>query len=540
MNQLLPIKVFYNGHIYTQDTAFPIATMLVVIGDRILTVSKDDSLLDQFTGSNQQKVEKINLNGRTVFPGFCDAHIHLNYYSSFLEQINCETNTQQECLNLVGVQLAHTLPNHWILGHGWNHNVWQEGYGTAQQLDKISPNLPVYLTAKSLHAGWANTQALSLAGINQNTPNPSGGVIERDELGKPTGILFESAMQLVERIIPKPSVAELAQSLLNAQATLIQMGITCVHDFDGIDCFKSLQILDHEQKLKIRVLKSIPFESITTAIGLGLRSGFGNQHLRLGSIKLFADGALGPRTAAMFQPYQGESNNLGKLFLTRDELVEKTHQAVENGLSLAVHAIGDRAIHEMLDGFEKLRQIEKGKSGHTSPLRHRIEHVQLLHPQDISRLAQLDMIASMQPIHATSDMVIADRYWGERSHLAYAWKTLQEQNTCLIFGSDAPVESPNPFWGLHAAITRQIIEGNPQPGWIPEQKISLNEAIRAYTTNPAYAAGMENMCGKLTAGFLADLIILDQNPNEITPDQIYDLKPSGTILDGEWVWRDFD
>ena len=273
-----------------------------------------------------------------------------------------------------------------------------------------------------------------------------------------------------------------------------------------------------------------------TRIALGIRSGLGDDFLRIGSLKAFADGALGPRTAAMLQPYADDPSNRGMLFLDREELAEHGRQAVEHGISLAVHAIGDRANHEVLSALEQIRGFERQRG--ISPLRHRIEHVQIIHPEDVHRLASLNIIASMQPIHATSDMLMADRYWGERSNLAYAWRSQLDQGATLAFGSDAPVRSPNPFWGLHAAITRQRADGSPSAdGWYPAQRLSLLEAIRAYTTAAAYTAGLETRLGKLTPGFLADLIVLPSDPFELEPNQIRDLRPVSTMVAGNWVFQ---
>jgi predicted amidohydrolase YtcJ len=248
------------------------------------------------------------------------------------------------------------------------------------------------------------------------------------------------------------------------------------------------------------------------------------------------DGALGPRTAAMFQPYLSEPENRGILNMDAEELFEVGCKAVEGGLSLAVHAIGDRANHEVLDAYEQLRRFERDRG--LPPLRHRIEHVQVIHPDDAGRLAELGIIASMQPIHATSDMRMADQYWGERAAFSYAWRTQLQQGAKLAFGSDAPVESPNPFWGLHAAITRQLADGSPGiNGWYPEQRLSMQEAIQAYTLGAAYAAGTEGRSGKLAPGYYSDLIVLEQDPFVIPPADLLELSPKATMVGGEWVWQ---
>jgi hypothetical protein len=341
-------------------------------------------------------------------------------------------------------------------------------------------------------------------------------------------------MNLVAEVVPEPTFEEIVQSLKTAQSALWKLGLTGVHDFDRRRCFSALQILKARGELGLRVVKSIPLDDLPHAAALGLRTGFGDDWLQIGSIKAFADGALGPQTAAMLQPYEGAPGSRGMLLLDGEELYEHGRLAVESGLSLAVHAIGDRANHEVLNAMGQLRKYEKNLP-QSSSLRHRIEHVQLIHAQDVGRLAELGVIAAMQPIHAPSDMLMADRFWGERAALSYAWRAQIQNGTRLAFGSDAPVESPNPFWGLHAAVTRQRQDGSPGPqGWYPEQRLTFSEALEGFTTGPAYAAGMEDRLGKLAAGFLADMLVLDVNPYTLPPEEIWKIQPSATMVGGEW------
>ena len=299
----------------------------------------------------------------------------------------------------------------------------------------------------------------------------------------------------------------------------------------------ALQILDNSQRLKLRVTKSVPLELLPHAFALGLRTGFGSQHLRIGSVKVFMDGALGPRTAAMLKPYLNDPENLGILNMDGEQFFEYGRQAADAGLSMTGHAIGDRAMHEILNGFEQLRAYEaqRGLPG----LRHRIEHVQIVHKDDALRLGKLGIIASMQPIHATSDMFAAEKYWGERVNLAYSWRTQLEAGAVLAFGSDAPVEAPNPFLGLHAAVTRRRQDGAPNPqGWHPEQRLSMPEALAGYTTGAAYAAGLENQLGRLSPGYFADLIVLEDDPFTCQVDNLLTMQASATMLGGEWLWED--
>ena len=522
----------YNAHIYTLNPDHPTASALAIENGRIVWVGDNDPVSQR----NPPDGGTWDAGGQPIIPGLTDAHIHLENYALGLDKVDCETSTRDKCLGRVA-ERALSVPNgEWILGHGWNQNNWTEGFGSAADLDVVAPHNPVYLTAKSMHAGWANTAALRAAGITPQTTDPVDGRIAHDENGEPSGILYEGAMRLLSNAIPVPTIIQVVEAIRTVQPKLWQMGLTGLHDFDQARCFAALQILKAGGALRLRVVKGIPLEGLPYAVKLGLRTGFGDDFLRIGSIKAFADGALGPRTAAMFQPYEGELTNKGMLMLDAEELYEHGRLAAQNGLSMAAHAIGDWANHEVLNAFDQLRKYESANG--LPPLRHRIEHVQLIHPEDAPRLAELGIIASMQPIHATSDMLMADRYWGARAAYSYAWRTQLDHGAILAFGSDAPVEPPNPFWGLHAAITRRRQDGRPgAQGWYPAQRLTITEALQAYTTGPAYAAGMEFSLGKLMPGFLADLLILDKDPFACDPEDLYNIKPLATMVGGDWVWE---
>ncbi len=536
------MKILHNARIHTLDKTKPLASVLVIDQGKVIAVGGDE-LLVEF-----ERAEKQDLNGRIVLPGLIDAHLHLQYYSLGLQKVDCETETLEECLRRVKERVAKTKPGEWILGHGWNQNVWAgtfplpagegraRGWPCAADLDRIAPNHPVYLTAKSLHAGWANSAALRLADIGASTPDPKDGQIQRNEKGEPTGILLENAVLLVNAVLPEPDLIALADAIEKAQSILWKMGLTGVHDFDGRASFSALQWLHEQGRLGMRVTKSIPVELLDHAFELGLRTGFGDDWLRIGSVKAFMDGALGPRTAAMFEPYLGEPENKGNLNMDGEQLFEFARRAADGGLGMTVHAIGDRANHEVLNAYEHLRAYETDKG--LPHLRHRIEHVQVIHPDDAPRLAKLDVIASMQPIHATSDMLMADKYWGERTSLAYALKTQLDMGAHVAFGSDAPVESPNPFLGIHAAVTRRRADGTPGvEGWHPEQRLSMQQALEGFTVGPAYAAYAEDRQGRLAPGAFADLIVLEKDPLTCNPDEMKDLQSSATMVGGEWVFQ---
>jgi hypothetical protein len=525
------MKLLYNAHIRTLDETTPFASALLIDQGRLAALG-DASDFQELSSS---AVEREDMAGKTIWPGLIDSHLHLQNYALGLTKVNCETGSKEDCLARIAERVRGTPPGAWILGHGWNQNTWGS-WPDCADLDALCPHNPVYLTAKSLHAAWVNSRALRTSGIKRDTPDPENGIIQRSVSGNATGILLESAMELVSRHVPFPSSRELEQAIDHGQRTLWRFGLTCVHDFDRREAFAALQELQRRNLLKLRVHKSLPVDNLDHAIALGLRSGFGNDVLWIGSIKVFMDGALGPRTAAMFDPFDGEPDNRGILNLDGEELFEISLRAASAGLGTSVHAIGDRANHEVLNAFEHLRLSESDLS--IPHLRHRIEHVQIIRPQDAARLAALDIIASMQPIHATSDMAMADQYWGERSALAYAWRTQLSNGARLAFGSDAPVESPNPFAGLHGAVTRQRADGSPDAlGWYPEQKLNLLEAVQAFTLGGAYAAYAEDRLGKLAVGYHADLIVLEKDPFVCHPSEIMNITPSATMIGGEWVWQ---
>lgn len=529
--------ILHNGIIHTSDSQKPTAAAIAVEqkadhSGRVLALGDAETLRQEFP-----KAKLEDLEGRVVLPGLTDAHLHLHQYALMLQALDCRTATRAECIGRVAARAAESAPGVWILGHGWQQNDWPEGFGNAAQLNAAAPHNPVLLTAASLHAAWVNSAALKAAGITTETLDPPNGRIQRNPDGSPTGILFEAAIGLADKVIPEPSLDDNVHAIQVAQAQLWSHGLTGLHDFDRADCFRALQTLRERGELKTRVLKNIPIEDLEHAMAIGLRGGFGDDLLRIGAIKVFADGALGPRTAAMFEPYAGEPENRGMLFVDSEELLEWGQQAAQDGWGMTVHAIGDRANHEVLNAFEQLRQFEKAND--LPSRRHRIEHVQVLHPDDLQRLGELGVIASMQPIHATSDMDAANKYWGERVKHSYGWKTLLEAGAVLAFGSDAPVESPNPWLGIHAAVTRRRADGGPGfDGWIPEQRLSLQGAIDAFTTDAAYAAGMENRLGRLAPGYLADLVVLDRDPFGIESHELQHVKPLATMVGGDWVWRE--
>jgi predicted amidohydrolase YtcJ len=524
-------RVLYNGNIITLDSTH--VSALAISRGRIVAAGSDDDIL-ALSGAG---TIRENLGGKTVVPGMIDAHIHWSWTARGLSQVQIfELPDKAMIVQRVAERAGQTQSNSWIRGWGWSQDFWANpAFPTAADLDAISPNHPVYLTAKSGHAAWVNTVALRRCNISADTPDPAGGQIARDEHGQPTGLLFENAMQLVSQHIPDPTPYEIADMMADAQKLALASGLTGLHDFDGPDSFAALQILRERGGLALRVVKNINKEWFNHALALGLRWGFGDEWLRLGGLKIFMDGALGPRTAYMIEPYEGEPDNYGIVVTDKEEIMEWVSKGSAAGFPATIHAIGDRAVHDVLDVYEAIRKEEAQRGEAPSTRRHRIEHVQLIHPDDAHRLAQLGVIASMQPIHATSDYIAADRSWGARSHWGYNIRLQLDQGAKIALGSDSPVEPFDPLKGIYAAVARRRPDGSPGvDGWYPELRLTVDEALRGFTQGAAYAGGLEHVQGKLAPGYLADLVVLDRDLYTVPADEILQTQVLATMVDGEW------
>jgi predicted amidohydrolase YtcJ len=533
MRVLSADTVLFNGRIRTLDEAHPQVSALAIVGNRIVFAGNDADVL-ALAGSDTQR---IDLAGRVVIPGLTDAHVHWWLYSRMLQSIACYSQPNRGTIvEMVRQRAAVTPHGQWILGHGWNQDDWDDkSFPTAADLDAVSPDHPVYLAARSCHAGWANTRALRAAGITRDTPNPEGSEIARDAHGDATGLLLEiGAMKLIEAAVPAPTPGQMADAMLRAQQVALSRGVTAIHDYDDPDVLAALQVLRERGQLAIRVLKHVNKPFLDAALRSGLRHGFGDDWLRIGHLKMFADGAIGPHTAWMLEPYLGEPDNLGMPTLTKQDMIDSAVRATLAGLPTTIHAIGDRAVRDVLDVFEHVRRVEAEQGIPRDKRRHRVEHVQIISPQDVNRLAELDLIASMQPSHATTDYPVADRVWGQpRIALSYNPRVQIDRGVVVAFGSDAPVDEFDPFLGMYAAVTRRRPDGMPGPdGWLPEAKITLDEALRGYTFGGAYAASMDDRKGRLAPGFLADLVVLDRDIFDAPPDVLKEVQVALTMVDG--------
>lgn len=524
--------LFTGGKIYTASGRRPFCQAIACVGRRIIAVGSEPEVAMLVDDS----FEKIDLAGRALVPAFTDSHIHLMHYALSLTNVELDGSSgPEEVAARVGRAVEGARPGSWIVGQGWNKNAWPGGgLPDRSYLDAVSQRNPVALFSKDLHSLWVNTAALRLAGVGLDTPNPEGGEIERDEdTRQATGIMKESATALVSRVIPEPSCDALAAAMENAQSELHRLGIGAIHNMDGASSFEALQLLRSTGRLKLRVTQSIAKENLDDAIDLGLASGFGDDWLRVGPLKAFADGALGSQTAHLLRAYEGNSGNTGIAVASKEEIAELVGKAVLAGISCAIHAIGDRANRDVLDIFESVKAESAQRR-----LRHRIEHAQLLHPEEVRRFADLGVVASMQPVHILTDIPVAERHWGRRSRWAYAFRSLSKSGAMLAFGSDAPVETPDPIRGIYAAVARRQLDGAPDSGWYPEERLTVEETIRAYTAGAAMASADELTRGALTCGSFADMTILSRDVFSTPAAEILDTRVTATIIGGQFMFRE--
>ena len=488
-------------------------------------------------GKEFKKAKQIDGHGKTLLPGLIDAHGHvfrLGFKNSEVALVGTTTLATAQA-NIAAYAKAHP-ERQWILGGGWNQEIWKLGrFPTASELDKVVADRPVRLVRVDGHAAWLNSKALQLAGITRDTPNPAGGSIERDNAGNPSGVLVDKAMALVSAVIPPYTDAEKSTSLSAALQEFGSLGLTSVGDAGiGISEYAIYKQFADQGKLTTRIYAMIrdAGDDFKTLSKNGPLKGYAQDRLSVAAIKLYADGALGSRGAALLEPYSDDHNHSGLLFMDAASAQKNVEAGLKAGYQVNAHAIGDAANHELLDAFENAYKQVGGKD-----LRNRIEHAQVITLHDIPRFKELNLIASMQPTHATSDMNMAeDRLGKERLKGAYAWQTFLKQGTIIAGGSDFPVESANPFFGLHAAVTRTDHAGTPINGWRPEEAMTLTQAFRAFTLDAAYANHQEKVIGSLEKGKWADFILIDQNIFKIPAKDIWKTKVLKTWLAGELIY----
>jgi len=471
-------------------------------------------------------VESIDLRGGALLPGFVDAHIHLVTWLRTLREPSFGAEQTPAALALLVRGRERTLrPGEWLTVRGWIPRAWPAEAIARSTLDPLAPDRPLVLYAADGHSVWANGEALARCGVNGRTRTPDGGEIVRDTRGEPTGQLIEEAANLLRPHVPR--LEDPKQEFADAVAEARRLGITSAHDFDRSAAGRAAaQDLDREGRLGLRLVQSIPVAQMDAAIALGLRSGFGSDRLRVGPVKMFADGTLGSSTALLEAPYEGTSN-VGIAVTTPQELREKTARAAKAGLSVAIHAIGDRAVRHALDAFEAALQ-----EGWRFPTPPRVEHVQLARREDFARFHRVGAVASVQPCHLLTDRDLAARIWGARVDRSYAWKSLRRAKATLYFGSDAPFDLPSPLLGLQAAVLRRDPSRHPAPDQ-PAQRLRLAEALRAHVESPHGAAGWTPRLGRLEPGWGADLVSLSADLREVDPEGWTRLRITGSWVSGE-------
>jgi predicted amidohydrolase YtcJ len=483
--------------------------------------------------------QRIDAGGLVLMPGLIDAHGHVLALGAARRSLELRDTADLAAALAAVKSHADAHPQAaWITGGGWNQATWKLGrFPTAAELDTAESRRPVWLSRVDGHAGWANSRALQLAGITRDTPDPADGRIERDANGVPTGVLVDGAMGLIERQVPAESASELAADLDSAERELLSLGLTSVHDAGiSADADQLLRQRAEAGRLKIRIYGMArgddrDFMARLYAAGPLLDGGDGRYSLR--AVKLFADGALGSRGAALLAPYSDAPATRGLLFQGDAELQARMRAAAKAGFQVAVHAIGDAANRQVLAGFEALAREMGARS---TALRHRIEHAQVVALADIPRFAKDQVIASMQPTHATSDMNMAeDRIGPQRIQGAYAWQRLLKSGASLACGSDFPVEEPSPWAGLYAAITREDAQGRPVGGWYRRQALNRVQALDCFTRGAAFAAHAENDVGALTPGHRADFILVDRDPLTSSPAALLEARVLQTWVGGRLV-----
>jgi predicted amidohydrolase YtcJ len=533
--------ILVNAKLWTENPAQPTAQAVALDGSRILAVG-NNAAIRKLAGPDTRI---IDLGGRLLLPGFNDSHVHFLIGGGSLITVHLGTaNSQAEFKERIA-QFARTLPKGaWLRNGLWDHQRWNPPVLPDHQLiDDVSGDHPAFLWRLDGHMALVNAQAMKLAGIDRNTKDVPGGEIERDKDGNPTGILKDAAIALVQRIMPPLSPEEEAQAMEAAMREAAAHGVTSVQnmadsseDRGQPDNFREFQKIERAGKLTVRIYEAFPVRDWKTLADAGIVAPFGSPYLRIGNLKAFADGALGSETAWMDEPF---TNNPAKSGLASPDLLDVEHfyesmrQADKAGLQLTIHAIGDRANRTILDLYGRLE-----KDNGPADRRPRIEHAQHLHPEDYARFAKLGVIVSMQPYHAIDDGRWAETILGpQRIKSSYAWKSLLDAGATLAFGSDWPVAPLDPVMGIYAATTRRTLDGKNPNGWIPEQRITVAQAVHAYTMGSAFAEHQETVKGSIEPGKLADLVVLSDDIFTIPPEAIEKTRVDMTIFDGKVIYQ---
>ena len=528
--------IVHNAQVYTMHTAKPTAQAVAVRGDRIVLVGTSQAAMEL----RGPETRIIDAHGATLVPGIQDAHGHFTGLGESLQVLQLRGTTSfEQIVEMVKARAATARPGEWIRGRSWDQNDWPtKDWPHHQQLTDAAPNNPVYLTRVDGHAALVNKAALDAAGVTRATVDPAGGRIIRDPAGEPAGVLIDSAQGLVASKIPPVSATQLEEQILLADAEARKLGLTMVHDAgttpETVAAYKRL-IDAGKLKTRLYVMLRGPLSMLEPEFKKGPVINYGGHRLSVRAIKIGADGALGSRGAALLEPYSDEPSTTGLMTTRPEEIYAQTLAASRAGFQTCIHAIGDRGNRVTMDVFERVQAEVPGARN----LRMRNEHAQILDAAEIPRFAKLNVIASMQATHATSDMPwVPDRIGPDRTKEgAYVWQRLLTGGVVLANGSDFPVEEPNPMLGFYAALTRQDPQGRPQGGWMPDERLSREEMLKSFTWNAAYAAHAEKDLGSLEVGKLADMVLLDKDVMTVEPKEILSTRPLITIIGGEVVYE---
>ncbi len=503
-------KIFINGKIFTGSN---IDIEAVAVNNGFIECTgKTHDLLNQFSD-----YEIIDLHNLRVMPGFIDSHTHFLAYCLKQEQIDLDGLSLDQCIERVKVKAKESKPGEWILGQGWNKNIWSNPeFPNRFILDIVSPDNPVCLESRDYHSTWINSKALELIHCRQNIEN--NDLVLKDKHGIATGVFFESAREMIWNYLPKPDKNQKKNALRKGLHIAFKNGLSGVHSFESMEDYFIFKDLSDEN-YPFRVTCFLPYRELDYIISNPNIISYKNDFFQFGGIKFFMDGALGSQTALMSKPYENDDRNYGELCIDPDFLESQILIANNHHIPCAVHAIGDKANSILINIFNKFRN---------TGIRNRIEHAQLVSDEDIEKFR--DMTVAMQPIHIREDIDSAEKYWGKRSENAYAFRTLLKDGACLAFGSDAPVETPNVFEGIYAALTRTSRKNN--VSWYPDQCLTLREIIRAYTLGSAYAASCENQLGSIEQGKKADFMVISDDIFTCNQEYIPEINVKLMIING--------
>jgi predicted amidohydrolase YtcJ len=520
-----------NAKVWTVNPAQPTAEAVAIVGERIAAVGSEQEV-HSWVG---ERTRVIDAGGKLLLPGFNDAHTHFMGGGFSLLGIDLrKAKNEEEFVRILEEYVSQLPKGKWVTGGDWDHEAWpSQKHPTKELIDPVTPDNPVIVNRLDGHISLANSLALKMAGITRNTPDPFGGEIVRDpKTGEPTGILIDNAQSLVYRLVPEPTEEEYLEAARAAMRHAARLGVTSVQDMASAQDFRIYQKLWRQGELLTRIYAIRSIDVRDELRRVGLQAAFGDAMLRTGAVKIFADGSMGAGSALFYEPYEDDPSTSGLAIQPEEELYEMVQEADAAGLQIALHAIGDKANHWALNAFERAIKANGRRDS-----RHRIEHAQVVRPEDLPRFREMGVIASIEPSHCIDDMRWAEKRIGDRTKYSYLFKSFVDAGARLAFGTDWTVEPLDPMLGLYAAVTREFPEGGPAGGWYPEEKITIEQAIEYYTLGSAYAEFQEHKKGSIQPGKLADLVLLSKDILTIPAREILSTEVEMTVLGGKVIFE---